>query len=245
MQSVTKTTSLEFKGTGEWLDTVDLIEKYKNKPDQLQSLMSKTRTMTCPLRNVTLYEDVVFSSKIEDKQENTETRKRKFETAPKDANPKGKAKASKKGQPQEGKPVKLKAGDLKKLNKKKTQMNQAKLHLMEVLHNAEKVKRFLPAHMIPWANKQIDNLAKMEGTLECVLNDPVDVDMAAVLQEADDGLAKGNSALEKLKAQVDMAVEFSESDDKVEEAKGEESAPEEELPAQAKGEDAIPEEEDA
>ena len=51
-----------FGGRGVWLDEVDLAEKYKNKPDQLQSIKARARSITHPTRGVQVWEDIDLDS---------------------------------------------------------------------------------------------------------------------------------------------------------------------------------------
>ena len=49
-------------GNGRFLDTEDLEEKYKSKPEQLAAIYKNARTILCPVREVQLWEDPEFSS---------------------------------------------------------------------------------------------------------------------------------------------------------------------------------------
>ena len=44
--------------TGDFLDSPKLCEKYKNNPEQLKYIKENTRTITCPVNLVRLYEDM-------------------------------------------------------------------------------------------------------------------------------------------------------------------------------------------
>ena len=46
----------------EWLDETDLKTRYKDKPQQLKSILEKAETREHPTRNVTLYADIVFKT---------------------------------------------------------------------------------------------------------------------------------------------------------------------------------------
>jgi hypothetical protein len=59
-----KTEEQEFKGTGDFMDEHDLREKYAKKPKQADAILKNTRTMFDTLREVMLYEDMVYSSKV-------------------------------------------------------------------------------------------------------------------------------------------------------------------------------------
>ena len=55
-------TSPSVSAAGMWLDKQQLEDKYKDRPDQLASLLEKANTLTHPTRGVTLYEDVEIST---------------------------------------------------------------------------------------------------------------------------------------------------------------------------------------
>jgi hypothetical protein len=64
---------VEFKGTGEFLDEADIREKYVNKPKQADAILKNTRSMFDTMREVTVYEDMKYFSKVaqNEKLENT------------------------------------------------------------------------------------------------------------------------------------------------------------------------------
>ena len=47
----------KFTSVGHMKDLEDLTEKYKNKPEQLKSILSTTNQFKCGTRGVTLYAD--------------------------------------------------------------------------------------------------------------------------------------------------------------------------------------------
>ncbi len=59
-----KTEEVEFKGTGNFMDEHDLREKYAKKPDQADAIIKNTRAMFDTMREVMLYEDMMYSSKV-------------------------------------------------------------------------------------------------------------------------------------------------------------------------------------
>ncbi len=52
----TRTSSVEFKGVGAWKSEKDLAEEYRNKPEQLQSLLQNGRKFFDKIKGVVLYE---------------------------------------------------------------------------------------------------------------------------------------------------------------------------------------------
>ena len=94
---------------GNYLDEDDLREKYKQKPEQLKSLMETARTITHPTRKVLMYEDADISLTDLQEEDNTERRKRNVEMEEKlkpAKKPKTKAKAKGKNKPDEEGPEK-------------------------------------------------------------------------------------------------------------------------------------------
>ena len=51
-----------FQAKGKFVDEEDLTIKYKDKPEQLRSILDNARTIQHPTRNVKLYEDVEFEA---------------------------------------------------------------------------------------------------------------------------------------------------------------------------------------
>lgn len=118
LHSTKKTSLAQFTTTGVFLDMEDLERKYKDKPEQLAEIIKNTRKMQCPLKKITLYEDLEYQSKLADSEERVEERKRKMEftEAPR-PRAKGKAKVKAERSREENK---LSATSKKKLNKKST-----------------------------------------------------------------------------------------------------------------------------
>jgi len=54
---------ITFIGTGTFFDSADLAEKYKDSPAALQHTLVEGRTMVCPMRGATMYEDMQHESK--------------------------------------------------------------------------------------------------------------------------------------------------------------------------------------
>ena len=53
-----RTTTQSFQSDGNFFDDEDLCDTYKNKPLQLKNILEKAKTIECPQRGVTLYEQV-------------------------------------------------------------------------------------------------------------------------------------------------------------------------------------------
>ena len=61
---------------GKYLDLQDITNKYEGKPDQLESILVRTRTYFCNIRNTKLYEDPEYASKKSSSSEATKEAKR-------------------------------------------------------------------------------------------------------------------------------------------------------------------------
>ena len=106
--------SLSLRNTGNFLDSPDLADKYKNKPKQLESIRANARSFVCPTRGCTLYEDPSLQSVCT--AEETRSEKRKMDFSSEEHIPR-----SKKQRP-EPKANKIEAGaeDGNKLDEKQT-----------------------------------------------------------------------------------------------------------------------------
>ena len=91
-EEIQRNITISLHGNGTFLDSPDLAEKYKNKPDQLTNVRAKANSIICPTRGVRVYEDLRYESGFKD--EATHTTKRKLDLSTEDAvRPKAKAKA--------------------------------------------------------------------------------------------------------------------------------------------------------
>ena len=61
---------------GKFLDLEDITKKYEGKPDQLASILVKTRTHYCDVRDTKLYEDPEYMSKKSSSLETSKDSKR-------------------------------------------------------------------------------------------------------------------------------------------------------------------------
>jgi hypothetical protein len=60
--------SQSFATSGDWIDEIDLKEKFKDKPDQLRSIMANAKQIWCPIRSTTLYEVLNYKSNTLDEK---------------------------------------------------------------------------------------------------------------------------------------------------------------------------------
>ena len=73
----TQTTVDKFSSQGHYKDKQDLQEKYKNKPEQLASILQNAPQMECKIRSVTFYKDPDYT----DTHEKTEEDRRQVKKA--------------------------------------------------------------------------------------------------------------------------------------------------------------------
>ena len=74
--------TITLRGNGEFLDSPDLAEKYKHKPEQLINVRARANSFICPARGTRIYEDMEYQTTF--KEENTHMRKRKLELSKED-----------------------------------------------------------------------------------------------------------------------------------------------------------------
>ena len=213
--STRKSTSVQFKGTGNFLDKQDLQEKYKNKPDQLESILAKTRTMWHPTRNVMVYEDVDFVLTTCDEEQTSEEHKRKVEFA---ENPKAKRKATIKTKVGADATVqaeeKLKGPEKKKLAKKADAAKTTKLSLLDTISKANTLKAFIPAYVMKSAGTEAEKMQATIDKVQAALNAGTG-NKDTLITDLDSCIESGAAAASRLKVQIEQAEAFqSEGGDK-------------------------------
>ena len=83
VESKRMSSKVEFEGTGQYFDETDMNERYKNKAEQLQNIFANTRKFYCPVRQVWLFEDVIYKRKSTDTEEVSRVEERKVQKIPK------------------------------------------------------------------------------------------------------------------------------------------------------------------
>ena len=76
-EEIQRSITISLQGNGTFLDSPDLADKYKNKPDQLANVRAKANSIICPTRGCRVYEDLRYESGFKD--EATHTTKRKLD----------------------------------------------------------------------------------------------------------------------------------------------------------------------
>ena len=166
IQDTKRMTSItQFKGTGVWLDKKDLEEKYKNKPDQLASVLKYGKAWEHPARKCTLWEDIEYQSVTLDEEEHTRTQKRNVEFAHRPVSKKPKTEGDgEAGDAEEVEGEKLKGGQKKRLETLLTKLQAARYKLSDAKDNATKpeMKEYMPPYSVPGATKIIESIKQVE-----------------------------------------------------------------------------------
>jgi len=58
-----------FSGNSEWLDEADVMERFKNKPDQAEHLLKHAKSFVCESRGCKLYEVISYTSKASESKD--------------------------------------------------------------------------------------------------------------------------------------------------------------------------------
>lgn len=208
-------TRFEFNTDAEYLDEVDLKEKYSNKPDALTNILQNAQRYYCPVKKCTLYADPKYTSRVQDATENGTTEKRKgmavLNGGEQDDEPK--RKRNKHGATKEGKDTqqegekKIKAGDKKKLVKKIDGANAKNLQLLDLIQKAAPYGPMIPAYVLDNAKTVTQCIAGiLEPAQKCV--DTMVGDAATLLGSLEEGLEKLGVASTRLKSQMEQAADF-------------------------------------
>ena len=77
-EHMTNTESAELLQNSEFLDKEDMTAKYKDKPEQLESIWKNARKIRCTVRNVDVWQDPQFKLKHSDKVTHERIQERKM-----------------------------------------------------------------------------------------------------------------------------------------------------------------------
>ena len=61
---------------GDYMDEYDLAEKYKNKPEYIESIKNNARKYYCPVKQVWMYCDPRYSHRVQDVLEHGKSEKK-------------------------------------------------------------------------------------------------------------------------------------------------------------------------
>ena len=205
-------TVVSFEGTGEFLDEVDLDRKYGEKQEQLANIKQNTRRFFCAIRQVWLYEDIRYIRKQKDEEEVSRVQKRKVQQIPKEqAAVEDKTKKAKeaKALPDQSKETKLKAGQVKKIQKKVTALNNKKLSVMDLCCKArlENVRDLVPTYVVQSATKVCDEVVAFVAMCDAAVSQEVG-DAQALNTRADELQTQIGEAYQRMKTQVEQASAY-------------------------------------
>ena len=214
-ESKKTSSAVSFEGTGDFLDEIDLEEKYKNKPDQLAAIKANTRTYFCPVRQVQLFEDVKYKRTAVETEEYAKVQKRKRQSIPLEQGERDETAADssqcKKGKKEAAKSElpKLKAGGKKKISKKVELMNAKKLQLMDWNCKArgDKVKDLVPGYVVKASTKLVDDAVAFGVECDSILESGHG-DADEVIKKADAFMEQLTEMMGRVKCQVDQAHAF-------------------------------------
>jgi len=189
-----------FGGNGNWMDEEDLREKYKHKPGRADAILENSRSYTCPIINVKLYEDMEYKSSFNNRIAQSETTEKSgiqkyfVKAAPKQKPVREAAQAACASDATDDK--EFSANEVEKLKDMKTTMTNWVTLLEENIETGEgEIAEFLPPYMAP----------KLKTCLSTIKCEMVEIDIAS---EA----GKGNMKEIKRKFQnakpIDMVKKF-------------------------------------
>lgn len=215
----TATTSYKFTQDADYLDEVQLKEKYADRPNLAENVLLNGRRFFCPVKKIMMYADPKYNAKIEDSEEHGTSTKRKAQTALKedeDPNPKQESKSSKrkkgngKGKNVEeasgsGEDPKLAAGQKKKLQKKMDGAIAKGALLKDAVEKALQLGNMIPTYVID-AAKDCQPVDGFKHVQDCMNAGKGVFDN--LMTSLDEAVEKMSGATARLKIQLDAAEEF-------------------------------------
>ncbi len=194
-----------FNANGDWLDEADLTEKYKSKPQQLESILAKARSFTHPIRGCLLYEDVEFkgqASHVTKRREEVTISAETEETAKK---PPKKVKVAK---PKEAKGLTDKAKEkatklLEKIAAQKTSLEEAIATTKDA-----KYKEYIAPALCKRAEEALLEIVASSATVTLMLEEGWSGKGAEVEKEARQKLEVAKTARTRILKGIDDAAEL-------------------------------------
>ena len=200
----------------EWLDEVDLKERYHHKPDQLKSIMETSDQKFHPTRKCTLYADIKFSSKSSRGHESHEESKRKCTSVEVVKGPKKvkvekvEAEAEAAGVAPQGKgPNKGQRARLAKLADK---LEEIHVEWNEVQQNIDNpvMKDFLPQPLVESAQKAAAEVQACMAEVQLVLSEGWKGDPKKVVERVAAAAQAGLASNARVASMVKLAAEMQE-----------------------------------
>ena len=204
------TSTFGFEADG-WLDEADARLKYKDKPDQLKSLLDCARKVMHPTRGVWVYEDLKVTSSA--KESSTEGQRDTWTLSTESsrkatAKPKATPRVQAEGEHDEQKkPKKLSTANTKKLEKLKKTTQEAICKFEELLTeaNGENVKDMIPQFAVKVYKRRLAEAKSAEAVVDNALETGESVDIKADLEQAEAAKTKTAEAIAALETQITQA----------------------------------------
>jgi hypothetical protein len=189
---------------GKYLDLQDITKKYEGKPDQLESILVRTRTYFCNIRNTKLYEDPEYASK---KSSSLEARKEAKRMLSVDRTRKaGKvAKVADDNAVQED----LGPGQVNMLTKEVAALNLPEKNLADLLSQAQEegVANLIPAPVLQKLNLSIASLASQRTLIDLTVENKKG-DVQDILKDIKAAKTEATQTAKIIKAQLVVAKSF-------------------------------------
>ena len=213
----TQTTRIEFNQDAEYMDEVDVREKYKNKPEVAENIILNGKRFFCPVKKLTMYADPKYTAKVQDAVEHGTTEKRKGQMALKEdemeqPSKKAKAKAKAKGKGAEestggNEEPKMKANEKKKLSKKLEALVTKAALLKDSLDKANQFGEMIPKYVLEAGQKELADLEQTTTKTNEILASGKG-ESQPVIDDMDKRIEACHEATQRIKAQLDSAAAF-------------------------------------
>ncbi len=200
-----------FNANGDWLDEADLTEKYKSKPQQLESILAKARSFTHPIRGCLLYEDVEFkgqASHVTKRKEEVTISAETEETAKKPKKVKVEANSDENTKPKQAKGLTDKAKEkatklLEKIGAQKTSLEEAIATTKDA-----KYKEYIAPALCKRAEEALLEIVASSATVTLMLEEGWSGKGAEVEKEARQKLEVAKTARTRILKGIDDAAEL-------------------------------------
>ena len=202
--------STELISNSDFLDEDDMANKYKHKPEQLASIWENARSMHCPIRNVTVWQDPQFVLKSTDKVGHGKIEERKMNQEAIVALPK-KAKVTAKPKPVDAiadvsdkLPPMLEAWErakLQKLSQNLKDLSQRMTGSIDIVTHSPALQEMVPEYVI--------NKAEHHFLLIQAVRSAIDVALDALRSQmliAEGELATASTVVQSLDNRIEEAV---------------------------------------
>ena len=191
---------------GKFLDLEDITKKYEGKPDQLASILVRTRTHFCDIRNTKLYEDPEYASKKSSSSEATKEAKRMLSVDQT-------RKAGKVAKVADDKAVQedlgLGPGQVKMLTKEAAALNLPEKNLADLLSQAQEegIANLIPAPVMQKLSLSIASLASQRTLIDLTVETKKG-DVQDILKDIKAAKTEATQTAKIIKAQLVVAKSF-------------------------------------